>query len=256
MDDHVNDHENPPAHSTRSLRCSCLHCAPPHARRAGGGEDKGVLEQDIAAASLGDDDALEQLLNPGINRYRLETLQLSVHTPLGRAMHHPAYTFLKKISHTADSQDQRHRMVPGSRPLLTRTVPGFVDVVEPELIATDPACHELFRESVEAAWDARGRLLQLGVSPELALYLLPNAKALRYTESVDLLNFRHKAAMRLCYNAQEEIWRLTLEESQQIAERFPRIGRFLLPPCGHRRLAASGAPGVPPSSVVSTDWKS
>jgi hypothetical protein len=36
-----------------------------------------------------------------------------------RALQHANYTFAKKISHTADSQDQRHRMVPGSRPLLT-----------------------------------------------------------------------------------------------------------------------------------------
>ena len=62
-----------------------------------------------------------ELLNPGLNRYRLETLQLSVHSPLARAMHHASYTFLKKLSHTADSQDQRHRMVPASRPLMTLT---------------------------------------------------------------------------------------------------------------------------------------
>ena len=72
-----------------------------------------------------------------------------------------------------------------------------------------------------------------------ALYLLPNAKALRFTESADLLHFRHKAAMRLCYNAQEEIWRLTLEESEQIARLYPLIGRYLLPPCGLRRLAGA-----------------
>jgi hypothetical protein len=81
--------------------------------------------------TLSDDDALERLLNPGQNRYRLETLQLSVHSPLARAMHHASYTFLKKLSHTADSQDQRHRMVPASRPLMTLTDTRRPDVVTP-----------------------------------------------------------------------------------------------------------------------------
>jgi hypothetical protein len=33
------------------------------------------------AAHLSDDEAIETVLNPGQNRYRLETLQLSVHSP-------------------------------------------------------------------------------------------------------------------------------------------------------------------------------
>ncbi len=65
------------------------------------------------------DDAASNGARPAHNRYRLETLQLSVHSPLARALHHASYTFLKRLSHTADSQDQRHRLVPGSRPLLS-----------------------------------------------------------------------------------------------------------------------------------------
>ena len=57
------------------------------------------------------------------NPYRLETLNVSAHAPLMRTLAHAHYTFRKKLSHTADSQDQRHRTVPGSRPLLSRTVP-------------------------------------------------------------------------------------------------------------------------------------
>ena len=61
--------------------------------------------------------------------------------------------------------------------------------------------------------------------------------AIRFTESADLLNLHHKFAMRLCYNAQEEIWRASLDEAHQIAEINPRIGRWLLPPCSLRHLA-------------------
>ena len=71
------------------------------------------------------------------------------------------------------------------------------------------------------------------------MYLLPNAVTVRFTESADLLNLRHKHAMRLCYNAQEEIWRASVEEASQIRKVHPSIGQFLLPPCGHRQLAGT-----------------
>jgi thymidylate synthase ThyX len=125
-------------------------------------------------------------------------------------------------------------MVPASRPLLSRTVPGFVDVVEPELIASDPACHELLRESVEAAWDARGRLLQLGVSPELALYVLPNALAIRFEESGSLLHLLHKWSMRTCLNAQREIFEASLDEIGQVRAVHPQLMKYVGPPCSIR----------------------
>src|SRR6185436_11728625 len=125
--------------------------------------------------TLPDDEALERLLNPGQNRYRLETLQLSVHSPLARAMHHASYTFLKKLSHTADSQDQRHRMVPASRPLMTLTDTRRPDVITPPLIAANREALAVYAEAMERAWQAKNRLLELDVPLETALYVLPNA---------------------------------------------------------------------------------
>jgi hypothetical protein len=43
--------------------------------------------------------------------------------------------------------------------------------------------------------------------------------------------------MRLCYNAQEEIWRASVDEARQIRGVHPRIGRWLLPPCTIRDAA-------------------
>jgi thymidylate synthase ThyX len=182
-------------------------------------------------ATLPDDAALEQLLDPGINRYRLETLQLSVHSPLGRAMHHASYTFLKKLSHTADSQDQRHRMVPGSRPLMTFTDTRRPDYVTPPLVAANPRALEVYVRAIENAWSAKNRLLDLGVPLEKALYLLPNAKALRFHESGSLLYLAHKWVMRTCFNAQEEIYRASIDELEQVRAVHPRLARHMGPPC-------------------------
>ena len=67
---------------------------------------------------LSTDDALDRLLNPAQSAS-------ARHDPGGvslaadASLQHASYTFRKRLSHTADSQDQRHRMVPGSRPLMT-----------------------------------------------------------------------------------------------------------------------------------------
>jgi thymidylate synthase ThyX len=97
--------------------------------------------------------------------------------------------------------------------------------------------HVCYREAMERAWASINRLRAHVVRDEFAAYLLPNAVAIRFTESTDLAALWHKLAMRLCYNAQEEIWRASVEEAEQVRAVNPRIGRYLLPPCGLRDLA-------------------
>ena len=87
---------------------------------------------------LSTDDALDRLLNPARNPYRLDTIQVAYHSPLMRSLQHASYTFRKRLSHTADSQDQRHRMVPGSRPLMTLSDTVRPDYVTPRLIRAQP----------------------------------------------------------------------------------------------------------------------
>jgi len=185
----------------------------------------------LGRPDLPDPEALALALDPARNPYRLDTLNVSTHAPIMRALDHAHYTFRKKLSHTADSQDQRHRMVPGSRPLLSRTVPAEVDVVEPALVRDAPECHALFREAVEAAFEARARLLARGVEPELALYLLPNAVAVRFEESGSLLHLLHKWTMRTCLNAQREIWDASMDELAQVREVHPELVEHVGPPC-------------------------
>ena len=84
--------------------------------------------------AMDDDEAIDRVMNPARNLYRVDMLNVSHHSPMMRALHHPSYVFEKKLSHTADSQDQRHRMVPASRPLMTFADTSAPDVVTPRLI--------------------------------------------------------------------------------------------------------------------------
>ncbi|MEE9226991.1 MAG: FAD-dependent thymidylate synthase [Acidobacteriota bacterium] len=188
---------------------------------------------------LDDKEAIELALDPARNPYLGEDLNLDTVSKLTRALHHAHYTFRKKISHTADSQNQRHRMTPASRPVLAAHFTDQPDYVFPALAREDEPVRRKYQEAMEIAWKGMAELDRLGVPKEFSLYLLPNAAAIRFTESTDLLNLRHKLTMRLCYLAQEEIWQASLDEARQIREANPTIGRYLLPPCGVRLLAKS-----------------
>jgi thymidylate synthase ThyX len=191
----------------------------------------------VPTALVSDADAIDLVLDPAHNHLLGESLNLTAHNKLTRALVHPSYTFKKKLSHTADSQDQRHRMTPASRPVLAAHLTDAPDVIVPELVREDARLERDYHTVMAEVWDAMRGLRRLGVPDEFVLYLLPNAAAVRFTESGDLLSLRHKHAMRLCYLAQEEIWRASLDEAQQIREVNPLLGRFLLPPCTLRDMA-------------------
>ena len=180
---------------------------------------------------LSTDEALDLLLNPSKNSYRLDKLNLSFHSPIMRALFHTSYTFKKRISHTADSQDQRHRMVPASRPLMNFTVSRKPDYITPMLIKQNNEAIECFVSSMEKAWEGYNALLSMDVPHEFALYLLPNAVALRFIESGQFLYLLHKWTMRTCLNAQEEIYEASMQEVEQVRKVHPRLARYIGPNC-------------------------
>ncbi len=193
----------------------------------------------LTSARLSDSEAIEMAINPAKNRILGNSLVLTTHDKISRALYHASYTFKKKLSHTADSQDQRHRMTPASRPVITDHMRAEPDYIVPVLIPMDAGAEKVYRDAMDFTWDSINRLLSLDVSREFAAYLLPNAFPIRFTESADLLNLHHKIEMRLCYNAQEEIWQASLDEVEQIKKIHPNLGRYLLPPCTIRLLAGT-----------------
>lgn len=194
----------------------------------------------LPRSMLADGEAVARALDPAHNQILGETLNLTTHGKLTRALHHAHYTFRRKLSHAADSQDQRHRMTPASRPILAAHADGEPDYLTPGLFDSEvpEAARLAYREAMEEAWGTMARLRARGAPEEAVLYLLPNATSVRYSESTDLLNLRHKHLMRLCYNAQEEIWRASVEEALQIRAVEPEIGELLLPPCTARKRAS------------------
>lgn len=193
----------------------------------------------VPRSALDDEQAIALVMDPASNTYFGEALNLTSLSKLSRTLVHPHYTFRKKLSHTADSQDQRHRMTPGSRPLLYAYLGDEPDYITPQLVLLSEPARRLYDETMALTWDAIRRLRSLGTPAEFCAYLLPNAVAVRFTESADLLSLHHKLKMRLCYNAQEEIFAASRDEALQIQEINPVIGRYLGAPCTLRQAAGT-----------------
>ncbi|RME53089.1 FAD-dependent thymidylate synthase [Candidatus Woesearchaeota archaeon] len=191
-----------------------------------------------AGAHLTDEELLRTVLDPASNPHLSTPTNTSTISPVTRAMQSITYTFMKKLSHTADSQDQRHRMVPSTTPLLFLEVAADPYFITPELIKeAGGAAQRIYTQAIHNLYRGIKTLLNKGTPAEFSQYLFPNAHAIRIIQQGNLLHLYHKHTMRQCLNAQEEIWKATIQEAEQIRHANPIIGASLAPPCVHRKDA-------------------
>jgi thymidylate synthase ThyX len=198
----------------------------------------------IAPKDRSDAELIQLLLDPKQNRQLAESLNTGTLDRLSQLLHHVHFTFHKKISHTADSQDQRHRMVMSSRPLLGLHYTGKPDFITPFGITQSAEAEEVYQSVMARSFKAINQLLDAGVPAEKAFYLLPNAFPIRMVSTGDLQAHHHKWKLRTCYNAQEEIFRASVEEISQVKALFPNLAEHLRAPC-YLRLRAGAKPHCP-----------
>jgi thymidylate synthase ThyX len=187
--------------------------------------------REVTGSTLPHDELLRRVLDPAGNGVWADTLNTWDHSPVLRTLRHVHYTFRKRLSLTAFAQDQRHRTTPASRPLLAQCLTEAPDVHVPDVIAADAEARADYDQAVAAAWSAIGRLRQMGIPEQDLCYLLPNATHVHFTQSGDLLSLIHKWRLRLCFNAQKEIFEASLAELRQAQAVHPGLTRWLGPPC-------------------------
>ncbi|MAH21880.1 MAG: hypothetical protein CMO12_03610 [Thaumarchaeota archaeon] len=192
----------------------------------------------LPAAAISNEDALQLVLNPSKNTHLADNVNLSTVSPITRTLNHVQYTFRKKLSHTADSQDQRHRTIPSSKPLTIFADTRKPDYITPLIIERNKTAMRIHEEWMEELWEKKNELLDDGVPSEYLAYVLPQATTIRLEETGSILNLWYKYMNRSCLRAEEEIWRVTMEEIAQVKKVHPRIGSFFGPPCFIRQTAA------------------
>lgn len=184
-----------------------------------------------------EEELLSYIFDPLKNSHLASTLNETMHSKLNRVLYHINFTFQKKISHTADSQDQRHRFVPASRPYLMNHFTGEPDFITPTIIQSNDELFEFYSNIMNQLFKLIQSFVNEGATNEETIYLLPNAFPVRFYESGDLLNLIHKWKMRTCYNAQEEIFHASIQEIIQIENELPFLKNYFRAPCHLRKMA-------------------
>ena len=187
----------------------------------------GKSEQEMSDAN-----AIAQVLDGSKNPYLGHSLYLAMNSKLMQTMNHITFTFQKRISGAEDAQNQRHRGTPSSSPVLLAHNRRDPDVIIPWAIARNPEALAEYNATIAEMWSAKNDLLDAGIDPQWALYLLPNAHQIRFYESGTLLTYFWKWIKRLCYDAQREIFETANDEIEQVRQLLPEIGRYVDgPPC-------------------------
>ena len=133
-----------------------------------------------------------------------------------------------KLSLSADAQNQRHRRSPAIRPMLKENYKRSFYV--PPLIEKNEEALKVYNKSIQRSYNFfEEQAKELGFSE--AIYALSNAHEIELVERNDFSSFHHKAQMRLCYNAQQEIFDIVYEQVRQLREKNIDGANEFLPPC-------------------------
>jgi len=180
--------------------------------------------------------ALKYVFDPRVNPSIMDLFDTGIHNPITHLLQQIYFSFVTKLSHTANSQRQRHRTTLGTMPQISRDYRG-ADYITPMLIRENNELASFYAEKMKVIYQNYEKALALGISPENAQYLLPNAHAVYVYESGNLFNWAHRIRQRLCLLAQEEIFFITVEQAKAIGNAIPEAQQILLAPCGLRKIA-------------------
>jgi thymidylate synthase ThyX len=155
----------------------------------------------------------DYMRNSEENHYYPLNMNSLLHSSLGLD------TFLvkMKISLAGDSQNQRHRLSYGMRPLLLDSFKNDKrDVVDkyyiPHSIKNSKEAYAIYIDTITLIDD----YCKDNIDSDYISYLIPNAYLISIIERNDFENFIHKSHMRLCLNAQDEILKLHYEIVRQL----------------------------------------
>ena len=184
-------------------------------------------ERAIAAAArlcyapVGAAELLETMDDAAVRKV-LKIIITSGHTS---ALEHASYTFaIEGVSRALTHQLVRHRLASynqqSQRYVSYTEEPSFI--VPPD-VAADPETMSAFLDSCGASFLAYRRLLDSGVTPEDARYLLPNATETKIVVTMNIRELLHFFELRCCKRAQWEIRELALAMLELIEPTAPYI---------------------------------
>jgi thymidylate synthase (FAD) len=148
------------------------------------------------------------------------------------ALEHAQFVFgVEGISRACSHQLVRHRLASYSQQSQRYVRLREVQAVVPPSVREHHHYDRLFREKLDELWDLYARMVDDGIAPEDARYLLPNACETKIVVSMNARELRHFFALRLCRRAQWEIRALAFEMLRAATPLARRLFRGAGPGC-------------------------
>lgn len=121
-------------------------------------------------------------------------------------LEHASATFrIKGGSRAFTHQIVRHRLCAFSQQSQRYVSEKNFDYVEPASIASNPAAHKIFSDTIDRIQDSYRELQQMGIKNEDARFVLPNAVKSEIVMTANFREWRHILELRLKPDAQWEI---------------------------------------------------
>jgi len=140
------------------------------------------------------------------------------------AFEHASFTFgIEGVSRACSHQLVRHRIASYSQQSQRYVTQDRVLAVTPPAIAASPALAARYEKAVGEIWALYAELVDEGVEPEDARYLLPNACETKLVVTMNARELRHFFRIRICRRAQWEIRRLAVKMLLAAAAVAPRL---------------------------------
>lgn len=136
-------------------------------------------------------------------------------------LEHATATFLIRCSRAASHELVRHRIASysqRSQRYVREREPRFI--TPPELLGDAVIC---FHDAMKDAWGCYGLLLEAGVKPEIARYVLPNACETQIEMTMNFRELRHFIKLRTSPRALPEMRAVAGEVKRIMKEVAPEV---------------------------------
>lgn len=154
---------------------------------------------------------------------------------------HAYFTFsIKGISRACTHQLVRHRIASYSQQSQRYVDLRDADFVIPESIRNNGEALEAFRAAMRGAAEAYSKLLELGIPPEDARFVLPNATATNIVVTMNARELLHFFGLRCCLKAQWEIRALANAMLELARGAAPAIFERAGPYCLYKGICLEG----------------
>lgn len=159
---------------------------------------------------------------------------------------HATFTFaISDVSRSLTHQLVRHRMASYSQQSQRYVNLKEPNYVTPPKIAKNSSMKKAYDKTMGNIWSEYNKLLELGIPPEDARYVLPNATCTNIIVSMNARSLLNFFELRCCQHAQWEIRELANRMLKEVKKVAPIIFKNAGPMCKSRKICPENKKDCP-----------